>query len=187
MRHTIPAMPSMRAIRLLLLLTAPLVFSACSLTETEPDDVRRAFITRVNVEATPLTQPNGDGWDGSLGGGPDVYFLLYGSGGVQLLNGESDSRVSIPGGGSNYGDVTINDFPLIYTVDNAEFNDLDRQLYVEVKDDDPTTTDDTIETTRTFTLREFLPSTLPSDGTHSFAVASASGNTSVRITVRYAR
>ncbi len=188
----------MRTLRLPLLLALPLVFSACDSTSTDVNNVRRAFIERVVINEFPLTQPNGDGWDG---GGPDqadVYFLLLGVNNSDIvINGEEDGVVAFddvdsPNDGI-YGGVGDDDLPLDYTLDatgvpESEITVLDRTLRLQVKDDDsPGSTDDVIVTSEPFTLFDQIPATLPSNRRVSFDVTSPDGTLDARITVRYER
>ncbi len=162
------------------LLALPFVLAACDSGDPEPDEIRRAFLTAVEIEDAPLTNPDGDGWDGGLGGGPDLYFILFGNNNVVLLNAEEE--LTTPDGGRNYPDVGPQDFSLDWPISPPfEVNDLDRTLVFEVKDDDPTTTDDVVGRTEAFRLRDFVE-----DGRdRSFVVASDDDGISIRVRVEF--
>ncbi len=150
-----------------LLLAGALVLGACD-TIADGGVPRRAFLAVVQIDEAPLSN-GGDGWDGSLGGGPDLYFRIYPADfnstqclGGDVLNPRDDAFVV-----SRYSaepwvdDVHAYDLPLVWDVDPAgsgfEFPYLDVAYRVAVCDYDPTTSDEAVAQTEAFTFGEFAP------------------------------
>ena len=147
-----------------LLLGAPILLTACD-SGSNGGTPRRAIVTAVQIDDGPLVDVNGNDWDGDLGGGPEMYFrLLYAddsdtSAGV--LNPRDDEfvvNVSNPDQ-AWYDDVRTSDFPLVWDVDGGfEVRDLREDYRVVLFDYDPTTSDDVMISTRTFSFDEEAPS-----------------------------
>lgn len=171
-------------VRLLLpiCLLALATLSACDTGDGIPRGVE---IYQIVIEDTPLFQPNGERWDGGvIPSGPDVYFLLVDRNGNILLNTDDEELNREPGGDGigNYTDVGSPDFPLVWDLDPPFYlPGFDRSLEIIVKDDDPTTTDDEIEFTETFTFRS---DDAPVDVDTDLVLRSPSGETTVRIRYR---
>lgn len=186
--------------RALLLLAAVLTLAAC---DTNGDGVpRTAVITRIVVEEAPLSDPNGDGWDGGsnpLADGPEVYFRLFDAfvdyqldPGADRLNPRDDVDVFALGSDQPwYEAVDERDFPLLWDVDPGYIvRDLGSPLYVALFDYDPTTGDDPMGETEVFTLFDLAPArvtgraeTIRLGGFDR--TGAATGEVSVRITVEF--
>lgn len=155
----------MRPVSLLLL--GALALGACS-TLASGGVPRRAFLTVVQIDDAPLSNA-GEGWDGSLGGGPEVYFRIYPADfnddqclGGDVLNPRDDELVVSRFSDEPWvEDVDVYDFPLVWDVDPAgpgfEFLSLDAEYRVAVCDYDPLDADEAIAQTEAFTFGEFAP------------------------------
>ena len=153
-----------------LVLAAALVLCACD-TVADGGVPRRAFLVAVQIDDAPLSD-NGAGWDGSLGGGPDVYFRVYpfsadpaGVGGAEcsggdVLNPRDDDELVARGSDQPWvDDVDAADFPLVWDAAGrgAEFGDLGAEYRVTVCDYDPLDADDAIAQTEAFSFGAFAP------------------------------
>lgn len=173
---------------LLLLVAAPLLLTACDTNRDRPP--RRAIITAVQVDDAPLFDPaNGNEWDGSGGGGPEVYFrLLYAdqnqtSRGV--LNPRDDRFVlnQRTPGQPWVDDVRGSDFPLVWAVEGGfEVRNLSDSFRITLYDYDPTTEDDFMGGTEAFTFGDEAPAI--ADGRDDTIVLYGAGASSDRILVR---
>ena len=153
-----------------LALAAALSLAACD-TVADGGVPRRAFLVAVQIDDAPLSD-NGDGWDGSLGGGPDVYFRVYPVGvdpagvsgaactGEDVFNPRDDVEL-VPRGSDQpwVDDVDAADFPLVWDAvgRGAEFGDLDAEYRVTVCDYDPLDTDEALAQTEAFSFGAFAP------------------------------
>ncbi len=157
----------MRAVALSVLLLA---VAGCD-THREPGAPRSATILKVTVDAAPLADPTGAGWDGDnpLSDGPEVYFRLFDDAvdyridpGSDRLNPRDDAAVFALGSEQPwFEDVETRDFPLVWDVDpGAVVRDLDDPLYVALFDYDPTTGDDPMAESEVFVLRDLAPATV---------------------------
>ncbi len=151
---------------LLALVAAPLLLTACD--TANPDRApRRAVITAVQIDDAPLRAPDDSQWDGSGGGGPEVYFRLFFADtdettrpGDDVLNPRDDTFVlnQTQPGQPWVDDVEGADFPLVWAVDGGfEVRNLADRFKVVLYDYDPTTSDDRMIGTRTFTFAEQAP------------------------------
>lgn len=180
-----------------LVLVAVLAVAGCDSAGDGPPT--RAVITSVQIDDGPLRDDDGNLWDGTAGGGPDVYFRLFfadedfiGEPGRDLLNPRDDAFVvNVATPGVPYvDDVSGNDFPLIWDVDGGfEVRGLDEPYRIVLYDYDPTTEDDPMISTRTFTLDEAAPDRV--DGRTETIVLDGEGSARdrvlVRLRVRYER
>ena len=148
-----------------------LAVAACD-TAADGGTPRRAFLVAVQVDAAPLADAAGDGWDGSLGGGPEVYFRVYPVGadpdgvagaacaGADVFNPRDDVElVARLSDQPWYDDVGPADFPLVWDAAGrgAEFGDLDAEYRVTVCDYDPLDADEAIAQTEAFSFGAFAP------------------------------
>ena len=174
-----------------------LVASGCDTVGEGPP--LRAVVTSVQVDDAPLRDDDGNLWDGSVGGGPDVYFRLFfadedflAEPGRDLLNPRDDAFVvntAAPGVPhvDNTGDRS---FPLIWDIDGGfEVRGFDEPYRIVLYDYDPTTEDDPMISTRTFTFAEAAPERV--DGRTETIVLDGEGaareRVLVRLRVRYER
>ena len=167
------------------LLLAPLALAACDTgSPSDPDDIRRAYITEIVVESVPLTMPDGSGWDGSTGAGPDVY--------VELVNDNTGSPIVDTEAG-HVSNVSSTSFPLRWTFGSGpddygpeiEFSRFDTPLALDVYDFDPTTSDEYMGSTEQFRIRDFIES---AGGPRTYVpVRSEDGLYNLAIRLRYTR
>ena len=170
-----------RAFSLLLALSA-FGLAACDSGDGLPRGVE---IRQITIEDAPLFRPDGERWDGGLiPSGPDLYVRLLDARGNVLLDTDDEELNREPGGDGigNYTDVGGDDFPLVWDIDPSFYlPGLDRVFEIEVRDDDPTSSDDVVEFTERFTFDG-------GDGRvgvdDDIRLRSASGETSVRIRFR---
>lgn len=190
----------MLRLRTAALLAAPVVFSACSVGDPTPDQIRRGFVTRVVVNDFPVYNiAENVGWDGGNVNDEqaDVYFRLLGrTDADELLNSEQDDIVVIDDNDgdpsnnpNNYGNAGDGDTPLVWDVENYEINVLDRTLRLELKDDDSGAfdEDDRMSVSSEFRLEDYIPSDLSGNRTVGIDVSSPDGEFDARITVRFER
>lgn len=153
-----------------LVLAAALALVACD-TVADGGVPRRAFLVAVQIDDAPLSD-GGEGWDGSLGGGPDVYFRVYPADadpagvsgaactGEDVFNPRDDGEL-VPRGSDQpwIDDVDAADFPLVWDAvgEGAEFGDLGAEYRVTVCDYDPLDTDEAIAQTEAFSFGDFAP------------------------------
>ena len=162
--------PTPPLLRALLVGVAAFAFAACD-TIADGGVPRRAFLVAVQIDDAPLSD-NGEGWDGGLGGGPDVYFRIYPVGvapagvsgaactGEDVFNPRDDVElVSRQSDQPWVDDVSVADFPLVWDAvgRGAEFGDLDAEYRVTVCDYDPLDTDEAIAQTEVFSFGDFAP------------------------------
>lgn len=179
----------------LALLAAPFLLTACdSSTGGTP---RRAVVTAVQVDDGPLLAVDGSQWDGSGGGGPEIYFRLYYDGddivanpGDDVLNPRDDRFVVNVSNPDQpwYDDIQSADFPLVWDIDGGfEVRDLRQGYRVALFDYDPTTSDDAMISTRAFTFDEEAPT--ETDGREDTIVLEGVGAdqnlVQVRLRLRY--
>ncbi|WP_420454492.1 hypothetical protein [Rubrivirga sp.] len=149
-------------------LLSVLLLAASGCDTGEPGPPRSATILKVTVDAAPLADPAGAGWDGDnpLSDGPEVYFRLFDDAvdyrtdpGDDRLNPRDDGSVFALGSEQPwFDDVEEADFPLVWEVEPGYVvRDLDDPLYVALFDYDPTTGDDPMAESEVFTLREVAP------------------------------
>jgi hypothetical protein len=149
-----------------LLVGAPLLLTACD-SGSNGGTPRTAVVTAVQIDDGPLVDVNGAQWDGAGAGGPEIYFRLFyadedyvGDPGSDVLNPRDDEfviNVSNPDQ-AWYDDVRTSDFPLVWDVDGGfEVRDLREDYRVVLFDYDPTTSDDVMISTRTFSFDEEAP------------------------------
>ena len=178
----------MRPFATALLLGAPLLLTACDTADTDGPP-RRAVVTAVQVDDGPLLAANGEQWDGTGGGGPEIYFrLLYAddantSAGV--LNPVDDPFVVNVSNPDQpwYDDVRTADFPLVWDVDGGfEVRDFQETYRVVLVDSDPTTADDVMISTRTFSFDEEAPAR--ADGREDTITLEGQGADENRVQVR---
>ncbi len=182
--------------RALLLLLGSLTLVACD-TIAGGGVPRRAFLTVVQIDDAPLSN-GGDGWDGSLGGGPDLYFRVYPAdfndgqclGGDVLNPRDDDFVVSRFSDQPWVDDVDGVDFPLVWDVDPAgrgfEFPDLRLEYRIAVCDYDPLDSDEAVAQTEAFSFGAFAPDR--ADGRDDVIVLGGrrgGADTSVRLRVVY--
>ena len=183
-------------LRALALVAAPLLLAACDSASTGGAP-RRAVITAVQVDDAPLVAANGNSWDGSGGGGPEIYFRLFYADtdflsrpGDDVLNPRDDGYVvnTFNPNQAWVDDVRASDFPLVWDVDGGfEVRNLRDEYRVVLYDYDPTTEDDAMISTRTFTFAEQAPDR--ADGREDTIVLEGIGadenQVQVRLRVRY--
>jgi hypothetical protein len=154
----------MRALlRLSLVLAAVTFLGACDTIGTVPT---RAVLLGVQVDDAPFRQANGDLWDGSLGGGPEIYFRLFDAD-VDYLAFPNDDRLNPRDDGfvlSRNGtepwveDANINTLPFVWDIDAGfELRDLRREYRIVLYDYDPFDSDDPMISTEVFALEDFAP------------------------------
>lgn len=154
-------------LRHLLPLALLLPVAACDVTTGGPPE--SAFLTAVQVDDAPLSDA-GEGWDGDVGGGPEIYFRLYEANAAidqcpatDVLNARDDAGFVVARFSDSpwYEDVHGSNFPLVWDVDPAglgfEVRDLHRRYRVVLCDYDPTTGDEDMVETEAFTFAEFAP------------------------------
>lgn len=157
----LPFPPMIRVLALLVLAGA---LSAC---DTNRDVVpRRAIVTAIQVDDAPLVEPGtGNAWDGSGGGGPEVYFRLFfadedyvANPGNDLLNPRDDD-FAVPTGSPSawYEDVQGVDFPLVWAIGGGYELDLRDAYRVALFDYDPFDSDDPTIATEEVVLGDFAP------------------------------
>ena len=160
--------------RFLTLLALALAVAGCdTISIGGPPD--RAFLQVVQVDDAPLSD-GGAGWDGSAGGGPEIYFRIYEASSpidqcpaTDVLNARDDAEFVFARTSTEpwYDDVDASVFPLVWDVDPSgpgfEFRDLNRLYRVVLCDYDPTTGDEDMIETEAFTFAQFAPS--ETDGT----------------------
>ena len=153
-----------------LVASALLAVSACDTTSGTGGPPRSARIVKVTVIDAPLRIPEGDLWDGSAGGGPEIYFALFddaidyhdiGAGALDdsRLDARNDANVYALGSDQPwYESVSRATFPLVWDVDPGYVvRDLDDPLYLALLDYDPTTADDPMAESDVFVLRDYAP------------------------------
>lgn len=150
------------------LVSVPLLtVAACDVTTGGPPE--SAFLTVVQVDDAPLSDA-GAGWDGGSGGGPEIYFRIYEASAAidqcpatDVLSARDDADIVVARFSDSpwYEDVDGGDFPLVWDVDPVgrgfEFRDLNRLYRVVLCDYDPTTGDEDMIETESFTFGEFAP------------------------------
>ena len=176
----------------LALLASPLLLAACDTAGTDRAP-RRAIVTAVQVDDAPLREvATGNEWDGAGGGGPEVYFRLFFADedyqtnpDRDVLNPRDDLFVvnrSTPGT-PYYENVFGSLFPLVWSVDGGfEVRGLQDEYRVVLYDYDPTTDDDPMISTRTFTFSEQAPEFV--DGAEDTIVLDGVGADEDRVRVR---
>ena len=132
----------MRRAPLPLALAALLALPACDSGE-EAGPPTSARIVQVVIDDVPLTDPNGDSWDGS--GGPEVYFRLYDDA-IDYKTAPDDDRLSARADGNvfavnsnddSYPDATTASFPMQWNVDPGHVvRNLSSPLYLAAFDED---------------------------------------------------
>lgn len=154
---------------LAVLLVAALLFPACTGLRLGDGPPRQARIVQVTVTDAPLADPaDGSGWDGSAGGGPELYVRLFDAYvdyrdprrfGDDRLNPRDDAFVTARASEEPwYGDVTVRDFPLVWDVeDGFLIRDLNAPLRVVLYDYDPTNDDDVVGATEAVVLADVAP------------------------------
>ena len=172
----------MAFLRYTLLAALVLAVSACD-SGSNNDTVRRGFVTQISIIDAPLFKDNGDRWDGGIiPSGPDIFLEIEGTNGVTLLS----TRDITDADGSSVGvleDAEAVDFPFTFVfpdIPDTEFDDLNRVLRVELRDADPTGSENMLFT-ESFTLDAFAP-TSPG-GSSNVRVESADGTAIVQLTV----
>lgn len=174
----------------LALLAAPLLLTACdSSTGGAP---RRAVVTAVQIDDGPLLAVDGSQWDGTGGGGPEIYFRLYYDGddivanpGDDVLNPRDDRFVVNVSNPDQpwYDDIRSTDFPLIWDIDGGfEVRDLRQGYRVALFDHDPIGGDDAMISTRAFTFDEEAPT--ETDGREDTIVLEGAGSDQNLVQVR---
>ncbi|MEM6286574.1 MAG: hypothetical protein AAF845_05415 [Bacteroidota bacterium] len=155
-------------LRLHLALVPALAVAGCDTISTGGPP-ERAFLQVVQVDDAPLSDA-GSGWDGSAGGGPEIYFRIYEAASnidqcpaTDVLNARDDDDFVFARTSAQpwYPDVDGVDFPLVWDVDpqgpGFEFRDLNRLYRVVLCDYDPFDSDEDIIETEAFTFAEFAP------------------------------
>ena len=181
---------------LLLLAAAPLLLTACDSDTNRDGSPRRAIVTAVQIDDAPLFDPvSGNDWDGNaFGGGPEIYFrLLYDDQGATsrgALNPRDDRFVRNQNkpGQPWVDDARGSDFPVVWAVDGGfEVRDLRDRFRVALYDYDPTSEDDLMGETETFTFGDSAPAI--ADGREDTIVLDGVGlgadRVRVRLRVRY--
>ena len=182
-----------------LVLAAALALSACD-TVADGGVPRRAFLVAVQIDDAPLSD-DGAGWDGSLGGGPDVYFRVYpasadpsGASGAKCDGGDVYNPRDDAGLVSRFSDqpwvddVGAADFPLVWDADGrgVEFGDLGAEYRVSVCDYDPLDADEAIAQTEAFSFGAFAPDVADgADDVIRLRRRRGSNDTEVRLRVVY--
>jgi len=161
----------MRFLSPALLAGALLLVSACDSTSATGGPPQSARIVKVTVIDAPLRTPEGDLWDGSAGGGPEIYFGLFddfidyhdiGNGALDdsRLDARNDdgSVIALTSNQPWYESVDALDLPLVWDVDPGYVvRNLDDPLYLALFDYDPTTADDPMAESDVFVLRDYAP------------------------------
>ena len=122
-------------------LAALLALSACDSGKAGPPTSAR--IVQVVIDDVPLTDPNGDSWDG--GGGPEVYFRLFDDA-IDYKTSPDDARLDARADGNvfavnspddSYPDATTASFPMQWNVDPGHVvRNLSSPLYLAAFDED---------------------------------------------------
>jgi hypothetical protein len=145
---------------LLLVLFLTLALPACDLVEDESDEMEdesftEATITAVTIEDIPFSTSQGEGWD--LTSAPDPYWQLFDS------NDNSQAVSDV-----RFDNVNSNSLPIRFTNINFNITDFNKRFSFVVWDDDATTADDFMGSTRFFQMSEpagnGYPSTLTVSG-----------------------
>ena len=179
-----------RPFLLLLLLPFLAPLAGCDSGDPTPDEIRRVYITEVEITSLDFFNPNSsDGdWDSDFGGGPDVYFDL-----VNDITGAIYESTQ----GNEHANVRQADLPIVWSSspsgderDIAEYDfgtgDFDTDLAFDLWDEDPQLTkgdDDFMGFTDAFRIRDILDVGAP----NTYRIDSADGLISVRIRLRYTR
>lgn len=184
----------LRSALLLGLLSSSLVVSGCDTLSGGP--ARSAEILAVQIDDAPLRKADGGTWDGSLGGGPEIYFRLFDTSvdfaaypNDDILNPRDDAFVLARASSQPfYEDVQAQDFSLFWDIDQGfEIRDLRRELRIALFDYDPLDSDDPMIETEAFTLADFAPDR--ADGSVDTIVLEGIGAdrnvVQVRLRVRY--
>ena len=172
--------PMPRSALALLALTLLLPLAACDSGDpNDPDTtIRRVVITEIAIDDAPLTD-NGNDWDGTLGGGPDIYVLLVNDDSGSVVESFEDD---------DFSNVDDQDFPLVYDLSNdpIEFTRFNTNLAFDLYDaDEPLTQgdDDYMGSTEAFNLQALVDGNRP----NFLRLDSADGQISVSIRLRYER
>ncbi len=107
----------------------------------------------------------GGGWDGSSGGGPEIYFRLFFADtdwrnrpNDDLLNPRDDPfAVATASASAWYENVVGASFPLVWAVDGGFELNLRDAYRVTLFDYDPTTSDDAMASAEPFVLSDYAP------------------------------
>ena len=145
------------------------VVAGCDSNPLRANDVRRGFIYEFELEDFPSFQPDGNDWDSGLTSpDPDIYLVF------ETRSGELIAETApIP-------NVDSRDLPVFYDVPSVEVG-LDEEVYVVLYDDDGLLDDEFIDEIGPFQLGDYLESDL----NESFRVLSDSGDSEVRLRVRW--
>ncbi|OZC03689.1 hypothetical protein [Rubricoccus marinus] len=161
-------MPQLLLSRILPLLLIGVV-AGCDSNPLRANDVRRGFVRTFELEDFPLVQPDGNEWDSGLTSpNPDIYLVLETRSGELIIE-----TAPIP-------NVDSRDLPVFYDVPATEVG-IDEEVYVVLYDDDGLLDDEFIDEIGPFRLGDYLESDL----NESFRVTSGSGDTEVRLSVRW--